>query len=110
MQTNSGNPGQAMQGNQAPLDISQLPTQPQVLPGQLGMEPETPVEDQQEGGVEETLRAFLESANIAAGMDEQKLKNIGRDAFNGKSRLTSGLSLLLRLRKTSPTLGPKPLT
>lgn len=82
---NSGNPGQAMMGNQASVDISQMPTQPQPLPGGLGMQPEveSPEEEAQEGGKEESLRAILEAANIAENMDEQKLHTIGSDALDG---------------------------
>lgn len=67
------------------IDPNQLPTQPQPLPGQLGMQPdiESPQEDVAEGGKEEPLRALLEAVNIAEDLDEQKLQEIGRHALEG---------------------------
>jgi len=82
----SGSPNPTMQGNQAGqgIDPSQLPTQPQPLPGQLGVQPEieTPEEDAAEAP-SNPLRALIESVNIADGLDEQKLTKIGRDALEG---------------------------
>lgn len=74
-----------MVGNQAGqgIDPSMMASQPQPLPGQLGMDVETPQEDVAEGGVEESLRAILEATNIAEKLDEDKLRKIGRDAFEG---------------------------
>lgn len=76
-----------MPGNQAGqgIDPSTLMSQPQPLPGQLGTQPEveSPEEDRAEGGKEESLRAMLESVNIAADLDEQKLQQIGKDALDG---------------------------
>ena len=74
-----------MVGNQAGqgIDPSQMPSQPQPLPGQLGMDVESPQEDVAEGGVEESLRAILEATNIAEKLDKDKLQKIGRDAFEG---------------------------
>ena len=72
-------------GNQQQPDISQLPTQPQALQDGLGTQPEleSPPENVQEGSKEESLRALLESSNIAEKMDEQKLRTIGHDALDG---------------------------
>ena len=87
MPTNFGVPNQTMPGNQAGqgIDPSTLMSQPQPLPGQLGTQPEveSPEEDRAEGGKEESLRAMLESVNIAADLDEQKLQQIGKDALDG---------------------------
>lgn len=84
---NSGAPNQTMQGSQAlqGIDPNQMPTQPQALPGQLGMqpEPESPEEDVAEGGKEESLRLLLESTNIAEKLDKEKLHKIGADAHEG---------------------------
>ena len=79
-------PPNALPGNQSPqqgIDPSQMPSQPQPLPGQLGMDVESPQEDVAEGGQEESLRALLESTNIAEKLDKDKLQKIGRDAFEG---------------------------
>jgi len=68
-------------GNQASPDISQLPSQPQPLPNGLGDHP-----DQSEAEVtpqEASLRALLESKNIAETLDEQQIKDIGREALSG---------------------------
>jgi len=70
-----------MGGNQQPLDISQMPTQPQVLSGGLGMEAPQPEAAQETP--ETSLRAILESANIAENLDEQELRTIGHDALEG---------------------------
>ena len=74
-----------MVGNQAGqgIDPSMMQSQPQPLPGQLGMDVESPQEDMAEGGQEESLRALLESTNIAEKLDKDKLQKIGRDAFEG---------------------------
>lgn len=84
---NSGAPNQTMQGNQAlqGTDMGDMPSQPQALPGQLGMqpEPETAQEDMEEGGKEESLRLLLESTNIAEKLDKDKLHKIGADAHEG---------------------------
>jgi len=81
-------PTDAMAGNQNPLqgtDPNQLPTQPQALPGQMGMQPdvENQQEDLAEGGKEESLRWLLESTNIAEKLDKEKLHKIGADAHEG---------------------------
>lgn len=70
---------QQMQGGQAPVDISQLQSQPQGLPGQLGTQPEAPAPSPQK----ESLRAILESTNIAKKLDKEKLAKIGSDALDG---------------------------
>lgn len=81
---NSGQMGQSMQGNQAgqAIDPSMMASQPQVLPGQLGMDveqQETPADEQKESG----LRQLLESTNIAEKLDEDKLQKIGKQALEG---------------------------
>lgn len=70
-----------MMGNQAPLDTSQMPSQPQPLPGGLGTQPEDQATEEQTP--KQSLRALLESANIADNMDEQKLRTIGHDVLDG---------------------------
>jgi chaperonin GroES len=76
--------GQSMQGNQAgqAIDPSMMASQPQALPGQLGMDveqQETPVDEQKESG----LRALLEGTNIAEKLKEDELHSIGAQAFEG---------------------------
>lgn len=77
-----------MQGNQASqgIDPNMMAgmTQPQPLPGQMGMqnEMESPAEDAAEPK-EESLRALLESANIAEKLDKDKLHKIGSQALDG---------------------------
>ena len=82
----SGQPSQTMQANQALPGISpsQLPTQPQGLPGQLGMHPdvETPAEDTEEAP-QNQIRMLVESTNIAENLDKDKLHKIGADALEG---------------------------
>lgn len=80
---NSGAPAQSMQGNQASqaIDPSTLPTQPQGLPGQMGTQPD--LETSQEDSGEDSLRAIMESVNIADRLDEEKLTEIGMDAKEG---------------------------
>ena len=74
-----------MQGSQALQGIDQLPTQPQALPGQLGMQPEveSPDEDFAEGSEEPSLRAILESVNIAEDLTKEQLHTIGANALEG---------------------------
>ena len=74
-----------MVGNQAGqgIDPSMMTSQPQPLPGQLGMDVEGPQEDMAEDSREESLRALLEATNIAEKLDEDKLRTIGRNAFEG---------------------------
>ena len=74
-----------MVGNQAGqgIDPSMMASQPQPLPGQLGMDVEGPQEDMAEDSREESLRALLEATNIAEKLDEDKLRTIGRNAFEG---------------------------
>ena len=83
---NSGPTSQTMVGNQPSqgIDPSQLPSQPQGLPGQLGMQPEveSPMEDATEPK-EESLRGLVESHNIAEKLDKEKLHTIGADALEG---------------------------
>lgn len=83
---NSGPTSQTMVGNQPSqgIDPSQLPSQPQALPGQLGMQPdvESPMEDAAEPK-EESLRGLVESHNIAEKLDKDKLHTIGADALEG---------------------------
>ena len=81
---NSGQPSQTMQGNQAlqGTDPSQLPTQPQGLPNQMGAHPE-PQESPEEEQNEKSLRQLAESKNIAKGMDKEKLHKIGSEAYEG---------------------------
>lgn len=68
-----------MQGGQAPVDTSQLPSQPQGLEGQLGTQPaESPAKP-----AEASLRAILESANVAKKLSKEKLDRIGADALDG---------------------------
>jgi chaperonin GroES len=81
---NSGQTGQSMMGAQATqgIDPSMMASQPQALPDQLGQDvesAETPAMEQQESG----LRALLEGTNIAEKLDEQKLHEIGSNAFEG---------------------------
>jgi len=77
---NSGMACQQAPGSQQSLDTSQLPSQPQALPGQMGTQPEeqelpdTPIDQ---------LRAMVESVNIAEKLDDQKLHTIGADALEG---------------------------
>ena len=84
---NTGAPSQTMQGNQPlqGIDPNMLPSQPQPLPGQLGMQPEqeNPQEDQAEGGKEENLRALMEAVNIADKLDKDQLSKIGSDCHAG---------------------------
>lgn len=83
---NSGVPNQTMQAGQGlqGIDPSRMPSQPQPLPGQLGMQPEaeSPQEDSTEPK-EETFRSLMESVNIAEKLDENKLKKIGSDCHAG---------------------------
>lgn len=76
---NSGMANQAMQGNQQSQDISQLPSSPQALPGQMGTQP--PAETQQEPS--DVLRGIVESVNIADELEKEKLHQIGADALEG---------------------------
>lgn len=77
-----------MQGNQASLGIDPNMmagmSQPQSLPGQMGVqnEVESPAEDATEPK-EESLRALMESANIAEKLDKDKLHKIGSEALEG---------------------------
>lgn len=72
-----------MQGNQASqgTDMSQLPTQPQALPGGMGMQPQLPQEAPEPQ--QDSLRSILESKNIAKKLDKEKLHTIGADAKEG---------------------------
>jgi chaperonin GroES len=68
--------GQALQG----IDPSQLPSQPQALPNQMGMQPEeAPIADEPV----DTLRAIVEATNIAEKLDDEKLATIGKNAKEG---------------------------
>lgn len=85
---NSGNPNQAMQGNQASQATSPtgMPSQPQPLPGQLGTQPEAPMEQEDGSEYETTLRALLEATNIADTLEEEQLNKIGSEAKTGYTR------------------------
>lgn len=85
---NSGNPNQAMQGNQASQATSPtgMPSQPQPLPGQLGTQPEAPVGQEDGSEYETTLRALLEATNIADTLEEEQLNKIGSEAKTGYTR------------------------
>ena len=61
-------------------DISQMGSGPQPLPQNMGMDvPEPPAPSEQE----ESLRAMLESANIAEHLSAEKLTKIGMEAKRG---------------------------
>lgn len=85
---NSGNPNQAMQGSQASQATSPtgMPSQPQPLPGQLGTQPEAPMEQEDGSEYETTLRALLEATNIADTLEEEQLNKIGSEAKTGYTR------------------------
>jgi len=72
-----------MQGGQGPqgIDPTMMPTQPQPLPGQLGMQPEVEQEDTEPTGP--SFRSLMEAVNIAEKLDEDKLKQIGSDCHAG---------------------------
>jgi len=85
---NSGNPNQAMQGNQASQATSPagMPSQPQPLPGQLGTQVEPAMEQEDGSEYETTLRALLEATNIADTLEEEQLNKIGSEAKTGYTR------------------------
>lgn len=62
-------------------DISQMGSGPQPLPGGMGEQVEEPLEHEEPE--EASLRAMLESANIAERLDEELLITIGADAKVG---------------------------
>ncbi len=76
------NPGMMGQqaGSQQQQDISQLPSEPQALPNQMGTQELQPPTQQQPT---DALRGIIESKNIADGLDDQKLHTIGADALEG---------------------------
>ena len=76
------NPGMMGQqaGSQQQQDISQLPSEPQALPNQMGTQQLQPPTQQQPT---DALRGIIESKNIADGLDDQKLHTIGADALEG---------------------------
>jgi chaperonin GroES len=80
---NAGNQSPVMQGGQAPLDTSQMPTQPQPLPGGLGIQDESPQEDE---SAETGIREILEQTNIAKHLEKEELHKIGSDALDGYQR------------------------
>jgi len=77
---NSGMASQQVQGSQQLPDTSQLPSQPQALPGQMGSQPE---EQEVSSTPVDQLRAMIESANIAEKVEDEQLRKIGADALEG---------------------------
>lgn len=79
MQTNP-----MQQAGLATPDINQMGSGPQPLPGGMGEQTEVEDDESPEQEQEEaSLRAMLESANIAEKLDEEKLNKIGADAQAG---------------------------
>ena len=65
-------------------DINQMGSGPQPLPGGMGEQTEVEDDESPEQEQEEaSLRAMLESANIAERLDEEELNKIGADAKAG---------------------------
>ena len=65
-------------------DINQMGSGPQPLPGGMGEQTEVEDDESPEQEQEEaSLRAMLESANIAEKLDEEELNKIGADAKAG---------------------------
>lgn len=75
----SGTQSPLVQGSPVSQDTSQLPTQPQGLEGQLG----TPAPEVPQEPPEQSLRAMIESVNIADKLDKDELARIGSDALEG---------------------------
>ncbi len=81
---NSGFTNQQTPGNQQSLDTSQIQNEPQALPNQMGQQPQA--QPQTEGEQDMSLRAILESINLAKKLekkDKEKLHKIGADALEG---------------------------
>jgi chaperonin GroES len=76
------NPGMMGQqaGSQQQQDISQLPSEPQALPNQMGTQELQPPTQQQPT---DALRGIIESKNIADGLEDEKLHTIGSEALEG---------------------------
>jgi len=79
---NSAVPGQTMGGGQPlqAINPSQMPSQPQPLAGQLGTQT---AEQEPDDNEESSLRASIESVNLAKKLDKEKLRKIGSDAKEG---------------------------
>jgi chaperonin GroES len=67
-------------GSQQQQDISQLPSEPQALPNQMGTQELQPPTQQQPT---DALRGIIESKNIADGLEDEKLHTIGSEALEG---------------------------
>jgi chaperonin GroES len=67
-------------GSQQQQDISQLPSEPQALPNQMGTQALQPPTQQQPT---DALRGIIESKNIADGLEDEKLHTIGSEALEG---------------------------
>jgi len=71
-------------GNQQQLDTSQLQSQPQALPNQMGQQPQMQPLPEDSGDM--SLRGILEAINLAESIgkkDKEKLHKIGADALEG---------------------------
>jgi chaperonin GroES len=77
---NSGNPSQTLPGSQ-PLQGTDMPSEPQALPGQLGTQPEAPPQEEPSTG--ESFRALMEATNVAETLKEEQLTQIGAEASRG---------------------------
>lgn len=78
---NSSQTNPMQQAGLQSADISQMSAGPQPLPG--GMGEQAPVEQYEQEDESASLRAMLESANIAEKLDEDKLNKIGDEAKQG---------------------------